>query len=96
MKNCIAHSLDGPPTAMRQIELGHRYGRCMCSRQFGDWRELRRPDQKRHYVTIALRRWSVTKTWTCRNLTMKNDDFEAVDFVQAIHISEDCVHVQRW
>ncbi|KAG9799356.1 hypothetical protein KCU75_g18, partial [Aureobasidium melanogenum] len=74
----------------KECRLGHRYGRCMCSRQFGDWRELRRPDQKRHYVTIALRRWSVTKTWTCRNLTMKNDDFEAVDFVQAIHISEDC------
>ncbi|KAH0062570.1 hypothetical protein KCU72_g19, partial [Aureobasidium melanogenum] len=44
----------------KECRLGHRYGRCMCSRQFGDWRELRRPDQKRHYVTIALRRWSVT------------------------------------
>ncbi|KAG9615050.1 hypothetical protein KCU86_g16, partial [Aureobasidium melanogenum] len=75
MKNCIAHSLDGPPTAMRQIE---SVGLDIVTAA------------KRHYVTIALRRWSVTVSLSRANLTMKNDDFEAVDFVQAIHISEDC------
>ncbi|KAG9571481.1 hypothetical protein KCU71_g129, partial [Aureobasidium melanogenum] len=36
------------------------------------------------------------KIWACRNLTMKNDHFEAVDFVQTMLINEYCVHGQRW